>query len=97
VNAGAPEGSPPQIISPLRGSAYVVRLRQQGGEPIALNASADADAHMLYWFVDNAYVGKSAPGDPLYWQPTEAGSFRLRAVNDHGRSDERALDVRLVE
>ncbi len=96
TNAGAPEGVAPQITSPLRGSAYVIRLAQTDRQRIALNAAADADARALYWFVDDAFVGRSAPGEPLYWQPRSAGEYRVRAVDDRGRSDERPLDVRLV-
>jgi penicillin-binding protein 1C len=97
ANAGALEGAAPQITSPLRGSAYVMRLTQQGRERIAFSATADADTRTLYWFVDDAYVGRSAVGVPLYWQPPAAGDYRVRIVDDHGRSDERPLDVRLVE
>jgi len=75
-----------------------MRLDQPEREQrIALNATADADAHVLYWFVDDAYVGSSAPGVPLYWQPAIAGRFRVRAVDDRGRSDDRPLEVKLVE
>jgi len=63
----------------------------------ALAATADADVHVLYWFVDDAYVGRGTPGEPVYWQPPAAGDFRVRAVDDRGRSDERPLDVKLVE
>jgi penicillin-binding protein 1C len=97
ANAGAPEGAPPQITSPLRGSAYVLRLTDVDRRRIALSAAADADARALYWFVDDAYVGRSAPGEPLSWQPPSAGEFRVRAVDDRGRSDERPLDVRLIQ
>jgi penicillin-binding protein 1C len=97
ADAGRPDGAAPKITSPLRGSAYVLRLKQQAKDRLALAATADADAHALYWFVDDAYVGRSNPGEPLYWQPSEAGQFRVRAVDDRGRSDERPLDVRLVE
>lgn len=97
ARAGEPEGDPPQIISPLRGSAYVMQLDQPERSRIAFNAATDADAHALYWFVDNAFVGQSAPGTPLYWQPSTAGKFRVRAVDDHGRADERPLDIRLNE
>jgi penicillin-binding protein 1C len=97
TDAGRPDGAAPRITSPLRGSAYVLRLKEQAKERLALNATTDADAHALYWFVDDAYVGRSSPGEPLYWQPAEAGQFRVRAVDDRGRSDERPLDVRLVE
>jgi penicillin-binding protein 1C len=93
ARAGEPDGDAPQILSPLRGSTYVLRPDQPERSRIALNATADADAHALYWFVDNAFVGTGAPGQPLYWQPATAGKFRVRAVDDHGRSDDRPLNV----
>ncbi|MEP6897858.1 MAG: penicillin-binding protein 1C, partial [Rhodanobacter sp.] len=96
-NAGAPEGDPPQITSPLRGSTYAMRLTQLGQERIAFVATTDADTHALYWFVNDAYVGRSAPGDSLLWQPQTAGSYNVRVVDDHGRSDQRPLGVSLVE
>ena len=97
TNAGAPEGSAPQIISPLRGSAYAMRLSDLDRKRIAFNATADADAHTVYWFVDDAFVGRGAPGVALYWQPPTAGNYRVRAVDDRGRSDERPLEVTLIE
>lgn len=64
---------------------------------IALTAVTDTDVRTLYWFVDDIFVGSSSkPGESLFWQPASAGSFRLRAVDDHGRSDERPLDVKLT-
>ena len=81
----------------MRGSAYAMRLTELDRKRIAFNATADADARTLYWFVDDAYVGRSAPGEALFWQPPAAGSYRVRAVDDHGRSDERPLDVTLIE
>ncbi|MGD0143037.1 MAG: penicillin-binding protein 1C [Rhizomicrobium sp.] len=97
ADAGAPEGAAPQITSPLRGSAYALRLTEFDRRRIAFNATADADARTLYWFVDEAYVGRSTPGEPLFWQPPTAGTYRVRAVDDRGRSDERPLDVTLIE
>jgi penicillin-binding protein 1C len=96
-NAGAPDGVAPQITSPLRGSVYAMRLKQLGQERIAFNASTDADAHALYWFVNDAYVGRSDPGVALYWQPRTAGSYSVRAIDDHGRVDQRSLQVDLIE
>jgi penicillin-binding protein 1C len=46
--------------------------------------------------VDEAYVGRSAPGEALYWQAPAAGDYRLRVVDDHGRSDARPLELMLV-
>ncbi|SIO48271.1 penicillin-binding protein 1C [Paraburkholderia phenazinium] len=96
-NAGTPDGDPPQITSPVRGSVYAMRLKQLGQERIAFNATTDADAHALYWFVNDAYVGRSDPGTALYWQPRTAGSYSVRAIDDHGRIDQRTLEVGLVD
>jgi penicillin-binding protein 1C len=95
--AGERDGDPPLIVSPVRGAAYVMRLSRPDASHIAFTASADADAHLIYWFVDDAFVGTAAPGSAFYWQPTAAGHFRLRAVDDQGRSDERALDIKLEQ
>jgi penicillin-binding protein 1C len=95
--AGEPEGGAPLIASPLRGTAYVLRLGRPQDSRIAFNASAEADAHTIFWFVDDAFVGASPPGVALYWQPPAAGSYRVRAVDDHGRSDDRPLEIKLTE
>lgn len=97
VDAGQPDGDPPRITSPLRGSTYALRLKQLGSERIAFSASADAGAHALFWFVNDAYVGRSVPGQSLFWQPNHMGSYTVRVVDDRGRSDQRPLDVSLVE
>ncbi len=96
-DAGQPVGDPPRITSPLRASTYAMRLDQTRPTPIAFSATADADTHALYWFVDDAYVGQGTPGNSLFWQPRSAGSYRVRVVDDHGRSDTRALEVSLVQ
>lgn len=96
IGAGETQGAAPHITSPLRGSAYAMRLKQPGAR-IAFSATTDGDARALYWFVDDSYVGRSAPGSAFYWQPETAGTFRVRTVDDRGRSDERPLDVTLVE
>ncbi|MCA8298028.1 MULTISPECIES: hypothetical protein [Burkholderia] len=57
----------------------------------------DASAHTSYWFVNDAFVARSRPGDVLFWQPRTAGSYAVRVVDDHGRSDQRPLAVGLAQ
>jgi penicillin-binding protein 1C len=75
----------------------VLRLGQQDRQTIALSAVTDADVRTLYWFAGADFLGSSKPGEPLFWQPVSAGSYAVRAVDDHGRSDERPLDVGQVQ
>jgi penicillin-binding protein 1C len=93
---GAWQGAGPQITSPSRASAYAMRLATGGRQPVALSAVADADTRVLYWFVDEAYAGRTAPGETLYWQPPAAGAYRVHVVDDHGRSDTRPLALTLI-
>jgi penicillin-binding protein 1C len=50
----------------------------------------------LHWFVNESYVGTSAPGIALAWNPHGSGHYIVRTVDDRGRADSRPLDVALV-
>lgn len=91
------DGSAPGITSPLRGSTYTLRLKQLDEERIPFTATSDADVHALYWFVDDAYIGRSTPGESMFWQPHGAGQYTIRVVDDHGRADQRLMQVNLAE
>jgi penicillin-binding protein 1C len=93
--SGTVAGDPPFIQSPLHGVIYALRLAELLHGRIALRAVADADAQSLYWFIDDSYVGRSVPGQALFWHPSVTGQFTVRVIDDHGRSAERPLDVSL--
>ncbi|WP_199099958.1 penicillin-binding protein 1C [Dyella sp. ASV21] len=97
LNSGDPDGEPPAITSPLRGSTYAMRLKSPTDSRIALSANGDAGVREMYWFVNDAFVGRSTPGESLFWQPGAAGSYEVRVVDDRGRSDVRALRVGVVD
>jgi penicillin-binding protein 1C len=94
--SGAPSGTPPQITSPLTGVTYTLRTRQSRAEHVPLVANTDSDTRRVYWFADNAYVGTSPPGTPLPWLPAHGGRYTLRAVDDRGRADERAVAIEML-
>jgi penicillin-binding protein 1C len=86
----------PAITSPMSGAAYDLRTRRLGADPLAFTATADGAVRTLYWFVDSAYVGASAPSRSLYWTPSRPGRYDLSVVDDHGASDTRKLEIELV-
>lgn len=91
-----PEGTPPQITSPLRGVVYSLRSDRIGKETITLRATSGAGVREVYWFVGESFVGKAPPGGTVTWQPTAPGSFVLRAVDDQGQADSRTVDLTIV-
>ena len=82
-----------RIDSPQARLVYA--LRDGVPDEIPFSAVADADGRRVSWFVDDAYVGQSAPGMTYFW-PARAGRFTLRAVDELGRSVSQPLAVEVV-
>ncbi len=77
----------PRIISPQGSRTYLSRSSESGNADrgIVLRAQAAADATKIYWFADRVFLGASASLEALSWQPAP-GSYRVRALDDRGRS-----------
>ena len=88
-NAAVAEDGP-QIVSPLRGAAYVLRLKS--APTLTLRANAGR-AGSVYWFADSAFVGSVAAGKDLVWAPPAAGRYTLSAVDAQGTADTREVSV----
>jgi len=86
-------GTPPRITSPVTSATYTMRARRSGNDAIPLAANTDGETRRVHWFIDDAYVGSSAPSVALGWQPTRAGKYLVRAVDDRGRADSRELAI----
>jgi len=93
----ADSGQVPQITSPLRGETYTRRISRAGEERIAFHATVDAGVGSVYWFVNDDFVGAAPSGESLLWQPSTAGTYTVRAIDDHGRADARNLRVDVTE
>ena len=88
-------GNAPEITSPDNRILYSLRSGQREAERIPFSAVTEADAKILYWFVDNRFVGSTPRAEILFWRPA-VGEFAVRAVDDHGRAAATQLRVQLV-
>lgn len=95
-NSSGQEGSAPHITSPILGAAYTLRPGHDADNRVPLHAITDADTREMYWFANNSFIGRSAPGSPLDWQPPGAGQYTVSVVDDRGRSATRPLTVTAV-
>jgi penicillin-binding protein 1C len=80
----------PQIVSPLRGASYVLRLKQTPALTLRANAGRQGP---VYWFADSAFVGSAPAGKDLTWLPPTAGRYLLSAVDAQGTADTREVSV----
>lgn len=90
----AMSGTPPHITSPQSTMIYTLRTKQQL-TTIPFTAIMDADVRTLYWFINQAYIGKSTRDQPLLWSAI-SGNFVVRVADDHGRTDAVNLQVQSV-
>jgi penicillin-binding protein 1C len=96
INDTSTLGSAPTITSPSSLISYTVRASKLKRESIPFSATTDTDSRVLYWFVDNSFVGKVKRDTPLFWQP-QVGEFDVKVVDNLGRSASVALRVKLVQ
>jgi penicillin-binding protein 1C len=94
IDTVAGRGNPPQITSPTGGVSYALRAFRTD-KTIPFQATTDADAREVFWFVNETYVGKAPSGKVFLW-PAQPGSFVVRAVDDRGRAGSRDIAVTVV-
>ena len=89
------ERDDPQLLQPLSGVTYTLRL-SHADETIPLQARLAADAQQVFWFADNSFIGSNHAQDSLAWRPQQSGTYTITVVDDHGRSVSRQLPVEFV-
>ncbi|HEY3662432.1 MAG TPA: penicillin-binding protein 1C [Chthoniobacterales bacterium] len=86
VEALARRGQAPRIVSPKSNTTYSLDEDASTERALSLQAETEPDVKQIYWFADHVFLGTSRRGAPLSWQP-KAGSYKVIALDDHGRSD----------
>ena len=77
--------------SPFAKTTRGPREDTERDEPLALQAVTGGDAAEVFWFADQAFIGKASRGQTLFWRPPAAGRFTVRVVDDLGRADVRQV------
>ncbi|HAL91470.1 MAG TPA: penicillin-binding protein 1C [Verrucomicrobia bacterium] len=76
-----------RILAPARGSAFRwMPDLDVDAQRLALEAASDRAGEAIHWFVDDRLVGKSRPGEKLFW-PLERGTHQIVCSTARGLSD----------
>lgn len=79
---GQSKGFAPQIQHPNQGSTYI--LNKDATPQLELLAFAGTEVYEIYWYVNNAFVGKSPPGKGLFVEPPN-GPVLITCADEKGR------------
>jgi penicillin-binding protein 1C len=74
-------GNPPKIFLPLEDVIYKI---EPGNKVIPLKADIDADANIIYWFIDGNFVGNSKKNETLFITAL-SGTHNVIATDDLNR------------
>jgi penicillin-binding protein 1C len=90
VGADTAADDKPQIVAPLQDASYVLRVSHDPRLTLRANTRRPG---LLYWFADAAFLGSTAAGKELLWQPPAAGRYAISAVDAAGASQTREVRV----
>ncbi|MBX7208945.1 MAG: penicillin-binding protein 1C [Verrucomicrobiaceae bacterium] len=96
VLAAASSNEAPRIVSPRPALVYTLRATDRNRQKIPLRADTAAGVRTVYWFAGKQFIGAATPTDPLMWKPS-TGSWRIQALDDHGRTASCTVRVEMVE
>ncbi len=85
-------GHEPVIILPDKDT--VINITQDKRE-IAFKVTTESDAELLYYFIDNMYIGKEETGNTFFWQ-ANTGSHILTVTDNLGRSSSVNFKVDII-
>ncbi len=89
-------GFPPDIISPLSNTTYIIRKDEEKYRELVLMASADQDGGELFWFANASFLGRVLPNERLLWRLTP-GEYNLSVMDSRGRSTSIMVRISLAE
>ena len=76
-----------RILAPARDSIFRwLPDLDLPAQRLAFTGASDRPGELLYWFVNDRPVGRSRPGEPLFW-PLERGRHQIVCSTDRGLGD----------
>ncbi len=71
-------------------------LKNNEHKELKLVGVSESEKDVLYWFINNKYIGKSLAHKPLYWQ-MRAGHFEVMILGSKDRSASNNFAIELIE
>ncbi len=87
------DDSPPKITFPLDKAEYLIEKNEVN--PIQLTAQAGNEVKSVYWYVNNRFLKKNSPLEPINFIPL-TGINKISCTDDRGRTSHIKIKVKLI-
>ena len=85
----------PVITSPTAGMEYLLERTEQ--QQLMLHCNAHNEVRQVSWYVNDRFLQTSPAGERLFFQPTQAGPYKISCTDDQGRNTDSFITVKFLE
>jgi len=86
-------GKPPVINSLTAGTTYLIA--DKGKQQLQLSCAAGNDVHLVYWYVNDRYIGSCRKEEKLFFIPADP-LIKVSCTDDKGRNTDVRIKVRFI-
>ncbi len=87
------EGIPPRINTLESGMTYLITER--GQQQLQLSCATANDVQLVYWYVNDRYIGSGKPSEKLFFIPDE-NRIKISCTDDKGRNSNITVNVKFI-
>jgi penicillin-binding protein 1C len=85
----------PVITSPTAGMEYL--LERADHQQLMLQGNAHNEVRLVSWYVNDRFLKTTAVHVPLFFQPGQAGSYKISCTDDQGRNTDSFISVKFLD
>ncbi|WP_114783090.1 penicillin-binding protein 1C [Botryobacter ruber] len=85
----------PVITSPTAEMEYL--LEQGEHQKLMLHCNPHNEVKQVYWYINDKFLKAGAANEKLFFEPTQAGRYKISCTDDQGRNTNSYITVRFLE
>ncbi|MGV3641198.1 MAG: penicillin-binding protein 1C [Adhaeribacter sp.] len=85
----------PVITSPTAGMEYLLERADQ--QQLMLRCNTHNEVRRVSWYINDRFLQTSDAKAPLFFQPRQAGSYKISCTDDQGRNSDSYIKVAFLD
>ncbi|GAA4300922.1 penicillin-binding protein 1C [Nibribacter koreensis] len=84
----------PVITSPTANMEFLLEREEQ--QKLMLHCNTINEVKKVYWYVNDKFLQAAGASDRVFFEPTQAGKFKISCTDDQGRNTNTYITVRFL-